>query len=106
MKLVAFVLHITNPNKLLQQTIYEKYLVNFDVIDAVMCKNGECLATCVSSFDALSHTPKCYDNFIKSNDNDGACSVTIMDIDSYDNLEYMQNVVYIICENYNNVFPQ
>ncbi|ACO53555.1 unknown [Euproctis pseudoconspersa nucleopolyhedrovirus] len=102
MKLIAFVIHIANPDNLLQKTIYEKYLINFDVIDAVMCKNGECLAICLSSVvSGSSNIPKCYNNFVKKTRNDGVCSITIMDTAEYENLDVLQDLVFYICEKFN-----
>ncbi|AIE47833.1 ac117-like protein [Peridroma alphabaculovirus] len=49
MKLIAFVMVVFNRTNMEQKQIYETYLQHFDVIDAAMCLNGDCLAVCVSA---------------------------------------------------------
>lgn len=101
MKLIAFVLYITNVHKLPQDYIYKNYLKCFDVIDAVMCNNGECLAVCVSSIDRAFTGPKCFKAFLKNHRNNEACQISVLDIQDYKHLDLLQDYVYNIVEMYN-----
>lgn len=47
MKLSAFVICVSNNFNYSQQDMYTLYLKHFDVHDAIMCANGDCLAVCV-----------------------------------------------------------
>ncbi|AGR56857.1 hypothetical protein Hesp105 [Hemileuca sp. nucleopolyhedrovirus] len=108
MKLTAFVMYISNPQNLLQRSIYEKYLTFFDVVDAVMCDTGECLVTCVSRLNITSDLPICFETFITSERNDGICNFMIIDRDDYENLEKLQDSVFNTVEKFNdiNLLPQ
>ncbi|QYC92773.1 AC117 [Trabala vishnou gigantina nucleopolyhedrovirus] len=101
MKLTAFVLYITNPHNLKQEIVYNKYLRQFDVVDAVMCNNGECLATCVSQLNTNSNQPVCYERFVLSVHNDNVCTLTILDLTDYEHMDILQNLIYHVIETYN-----
>ncbi|QWO71654.1 AC117-like protein [Orgyia pseudotsugata single capsid nuclopolyhedrovirus] len=101
MNLVVFVVHISNPNQLLQSGIYEKYLVCFDVVDAIMCNSGECLAICLSVRNSTTDLPICFEQFVASPFNDGVCELKILEIGRYENVESIQTNVYDTVEVYN-----
>ncbi|ACH88576.1 hypothetical protein HaMNV_gp054 [Helicoverpa armigera multiple nucleopolyhedrovirus] len=93
MKLITFVLAIFNRDNLDQQAIYETYLRHFDVIDAVMCLNGDCLAVCVSAADSLDR-PRSFVDF-KCNKRH-----IINIVDRHDNVEVLLDRVYNIAEQF------
>ncbi|AWW14468.1 hypothetical protein KM620_gp108 [Hyposidra talaca nucleopolyhedrovirus] len=104
MRLTAFVLHLSNTLNLTQQSIYEKYLRRFDVIDAIMCAgNSECLAVCVGAFNPVTKLPVPYEQFMCSEYNDNVCGLSIIDWDSYENVTKLLNMIYNVIEQYNNV---
>ncbi|WBB27283.1 hypothetical protein [Mythimna sequax nucleopolyhedrovirus] len=94
MKRITFVLAIFNHDNLDQQAIYEKYLRHFDVIDAVMCLNGDCLAVCVSSADALDR-PRSFVNFKCDKQS------TIKVVDVHEDVSVLLDRVYNIVERFN-----
>ncbi|AYN44998.1 se38 [Alphabaculovirus alterspexiguae] len=93
MKLVTFVMAINNNNCVLdQQQIYETYLKYFDVIDAIMCINGDCLAVCVSTVDSLNR-PTALSKFKCNN---------LQIVDQHHDVEMLLDRMYNIVELYNN----
>ncbi|QAT90329.1 hypothetical protein KM622_gp043 [Spodoptera exempta nucleopolyhedrovirus] len=92
MKLVTFVMAIDNNNCVLdQEQIYETYLKHFDVIDAIMCLNGDCLAVCVSAADSLNRpTALC----------DFKCD-KLQIVDQHHDVELLLERMYNIVELYN-----
>nr|UVZ34897.1 AC117-like protein [Melanchra picta nucleopolyhedrovirus] len=94
MKRITFVLAIFNRDNLDQQAIYEEYLRHFDVIDAVMCLNGDCLAVCVSSVDAFDR-PRSFVDF--------RCDKrrrTISVVDRHEDVEVLLDRVYDIAQQF------
>jgi Protein of unknown function (DUF1623) len=85
---------ISNRANLDQQIIYEKYLKYFDVIDAVMCLNGDCLAVCVSAVDAANR-PRSFAEFKC----DKPHCINIIDI--HDDAEVLLNRMYDIVAKFN-----
>ncbi|AIU41342.1 ac117 [Sucra jujuba nucleopolyhedrovirus] len=102
MKLVAFVLHVSNEKNHCQQYIYETYLKHFDVVDAVMCRNNECLAVCVSP-RRPNCVPQSFYRFRKfiSKEKEDDCDLRIIDIDCYSNLESLVTTIHEIMLNFN-----
>ncbi|AAZ38217.1 ORF-51 [Agrotis segetum nucleopolyhedrovirus A] len=94
MKLITFVMAILNRADLDQQQIYEKYLKHFDVVDAIMCANGDCLAVCVSAADTLNE-PLAYTKFkcVKKH--------LLQIVDRHDDVELLLERMYNIVEMYN-----
>lgn len=80
---------VSNRANLDQQAIYETYLRHFDVIDAVMCLNGDCLAVCVSAADS-SDRPRSFVDF--------KCDKRhiINIVDRHENVEVLLDRVYDI----------
>ncbi|AKC91660.1 ac117 [Lambdina fiscellaria nucleopolyhedrovirus] len=63
MNLTAFIVYFRNSENLSSQEMYSTRFVHFDVIDAMMCKNGQCLAVCVSAVDPLNNNPRCFNAY-------------------------------------------
>ncbi|ABY65834.1 hypothetical protein [Orgyia leucostigma nucleopolyhedrovirus] len=100
MNLIVFVVHISNPHQLSQRNIYEKYLIYFDVMDAIMCNNGECLAACIGVLNTDTTLPVCFESFEASTFNDGVCQLKILETDCYEQAETIQTKIYNIAESY------
>ncbi|AUV65319.1 hypothetical protein [Alphabaculovirus myunipunctae] len=94
MKLITFVMSITNRSNLEQDAIYETYLRHFDVIDAVMCLSGDCLAVCVSAADP-SNRPRSFVEF--------QCQKRhlLNIVDTHDDAQVLLDRMYDIVEEYN-----
>nr|QED40104.1 hypothetical protein [Spodoptera frugiperda multiple nucleopolyhedrovirus] len=98
MKLVNFVISIHNHLNLDQKDVYYKILRHFDVVDAVMCINGDCLAVCKS---AVTHENEPVDflNFINHNDDNDEHDMKI--VDQYEDVELLLDRIYNVVEMYN-----
>ncbi|AIZ48606.1 asb048 [Agrotis segetum nucleopolyhedrovirus B] len=95
MKLITFVMVIFNrAADLSQQQIYETFLKHFDVIDAIMCNNGDCLAVCISAADTLDR-PVAFAEF------QCAKKHLMQIVDRHENVEVLLERMYNIVEMYN-----
>jgi Protein of unknown function (DUF1623) len=97
MQLINFTVGIINEQRYTCKEIYLLYLRYFDVIDAVMCVNGDCLAVCRSSVDELGW-PLCFKRFVTNNRNS-----IIRIIDQHHDIELLTNRMYEIVEVLNKI---
>jgi Protein of unknown function (DUF1623) len=78
MHLTANVLCITNPNKLSEKQIYNLYLKNYEIVEGIMCNNGDCLIVTTLTKSQLQ---------------------TVNDpLEILTNIEYTQDNVKFLCE--------
>lgn len=86
---------IFNRSDLDQQQIYETYLKHFDVIDAIMCTNGDCLAVCVSAVDTMDR-PVAFIEFRRPKRH------LLQIVDRHDDVDLLLERMYNIAEAFNN----
>lgn len=101
MKLTAFVIHVSNPFGVDQTILYYEVLQYFDIVDAVMSVNGDCLAICIGIYNYQTKLPKCYERYIAARPH-AKTILKIIEEMPYKNVELLQNKVYNIVEKYNN----
>ncbi|QNV47870.1 ac117-like protein [Alphabaculovirus altersperidaniae] len=96
MKLITFVMAVQNRFGLKQRDIYENVLKYFDVIDAIMCLNGDCLAVCRSTATDTDE-PAAFLDFIAANNTKDALQI----VDRHDDVDLLLERMYNIVEMFN-----
>ncbi|AAF33577.1 ORF47 [Spodoptera exigua multiple nucleopolyhedrovirus] len=102
MKLITFVMAVQNGSSVAvcsQKFIYENVLKYFDVIDAIMCLNGDCLAVC-RSVATSTDEPAAFLDFVKKND--AAKTPMLQIVDRHEHVELLLDRMYNIVEMFNN----
>ncbi|AXU41646.1 ORF47 [Spodoptera eridania nucleopolyhedrovirus] len=99
MELITFVMAIQNYSGLEQNDIYENILKHFDVLDAIMCMNGDCLAVCRSASTA-NNEPAAFVDFVYNNTNGGKNVLQI--VDRHEDAELLLERMYNIVEMFDN----
>ena len=95
MKLATFVMVVKNRFGLSQGEVYETILKHFDVIDAIMCLDGDCLAVCRSAINCADEPTAVSDfNNLVSRD-------TILIVDRHDDVELLLERMYYMVDKYN-----
>ncbi|QEI03516.1 hypothetical protein [Spodoptera cosmioides nucleopolyhedrovirus] len=111
MKLITFVMAVqnsfSNNGTLEQEYIYENVLKHFDVIDAIMCLNGDCLAVCRSAATSTDEPVAFLDfknkNKNKNNINNVNAKHALLEIvDRDEDVEILLERMYNIVEMFNN----
>ncbi|AXS67758.1 ac117-like protein [Cryptophlebia peltastica nucleopolyhedrovirus] len=92
MNLIAYVLSIPNNKNYNGREIYEKCLMNLDIIDAVMSRHGQCLAVGITTTpaDMVSETI-------------GNDYMNVIDVKPYEYCDDLVEKIYKVVETYDNI---
>jgi hypothetical protein len=95
MRLTVNVLCISNPHRFSEEYIYEMYLKNYNVVEGIMCVNGDCLIVAILSDGQLADLANIVDITL----------LTTADC-TEDNIEFLCDKIYSILFNYNKYYNQ